>query len=247
MESGAGVSSARRWLMLSLGTTAQTATSSFVLGMPMLVPALRKEDGISLFNASLIVSAPTFGLLFTLILWGALADRYGERLVIVAGVGGSAVLLAVAAAIPNTAALVVLLVLAGAFGASVNAASGRLVMGWFPARRRGFAMGIRQMALPLGTALAGLVLPPLADAHGARFALLFPAIFCTAGAVGVFWFVVDPPRVAQLDEDGAQMVEPNPYRGSRVLARLHASSALLVVPQFVVAAFTVVYLVEQRD
>ena len=233
--------------MLSLGTAAQTATSSFVLGMPMLVPALRDEDGISLFNASLIVSAPTFGLLFTLILWGALADRYGERIVIVAGVGGSAVLLALAAAIPNTAVLVLLLVVAGAFGASVNAASGRLVMGWFPAQRRGLAMGIRQMALPLGTALAGLVLPPLADAHGARFALLFPAIFCALSAVAVLWFVVDPPRLRHVDEDGADVTAPNPYRGSRVLPRIHASSALLVVPQFVVAAFTVVYLVEQRD
>jgi sugar phosphate permease len=33
---------------------------------------------------------------------------------------------------------------------------------------------------------------------------------------------------------------------SRLLPRLHCSSALLVVPQFVVASFTVVYLVEQR-
>jgi sugar phosphate permease len=185
-------------------------------------------------------------LLFTLILWGAIADRYGERLVIVVGVGGAALFVALAAATKNIALLVVLLVLAGAFGASVNAASGRLVLGWFVAERRGLAMGIRQMALPLGTALAGLVLPPLAQAHGARFALLFPALFCAASAIAVFCFVVDPPRHVAVNEDGASIAAPNPYRGSRLLPRLHCSSALLVVPQFVVAAFTVVYLVEER-
>jgi sugar phosphate permease len=232
--------------MLGLGTTAQSATSSFVLGMPMLVPSLRTEDGISLFKASLIVSAPTAGLLLTLILWGALADRYGERLVIVAGVGGAAVFVALAAATRNTALLVLLLVVAGAFSASVNAASGRLVMGWFVEQRRGLAMGIRQMALPLGTALAGLVLPPLAAAHGARFALLFPALFCAVSALAVLWFVVDPPRTVHVGEDGVAISAPNPYRGSRVLPRLHCSSALLVVPQFVIASFTVVYLVEER-
>jgi sugar phosphate permease len=232
--------------MLGLGTAAQSATSSFVLGVPMLVPALRDEDGISLFHASLLVSAPTAGLLFTLILWGALADRYGERLVIVTGVGGSAIFIALAAATQNMALLVLLLVLAGALGASVNAASGRLVMGWFPAERRGLAMGIRQMALPLGTAIAGLVLPPLAAAHSARVALLFPAVFAAVSAVAVFCFVVDPPRTPHVDEDGTAIAAPNPYRGSWLLPRLHCSSALLVVPQFVVSTFMVVYLVEER-
>ena len=38
----------------------------------------------------------------------------------------------------------------------------------------------------------------------------------------------------------------SPYRGSRNLARVHVSSALLVVPQFAVATFTLVYLVGER-
>jgi sugar phosphate permease len=46
--------------------------------------------------------------------------------------------------------------LGGAAAASTNAASGRVVAGWFTRSRRGLAMGIRQMAQPLGvTALAG--------------------------------------------------------------------------------------------
>src|SRR4051794_940935 len=85
----------RRWTILAVGTFAQIATCSFLYGIPMLVPALHQQDGVSLFRASLLVSAPILGLLLTLIAWGALADKYGERLVIVSGVGAAGLLLAI--------------------------------------------------------------------------------------------------------------------------------------------------------
>lgn len=228
--------------MLAVGTFAQAATCSFLYGIPMLVPALQHE-GLTLFGASLLVSAPVAGLLLTLIAWGALADRHGERMVITAGVGAAAGLLVVAAVVPGTAALGVVLVVAGAAGASVNAASGRMVMGWFPVQERGLAMGTRQTAQPLGVALAALVLPPLARAEGPHHALLFPAVLCLVAAALVLLLVLDPPR-----PERAAGAEParSPYRGSRTLARIHGSSALLVVPQFAVAAFTLEFLVSQR-
>lgn len=232
-----------RWTVLATGTFAQTATCSFLYGMPMLVPALRERDGLSLFRASLLVSAPIAGLLLTLVVWGAVADRRGERVVIVSGVGAAAVLIAASTLAPaRGAGFAVLLALAGAAAASVNAASGRMVMGWFPSGERGLAMGIRQTAQPLGVALAALVLPPLAGAHGARIALLVPAGLCALAAVGVGVLVADPrrPPVAGTRPAGS------PYRGSWTLPRLHVASAMLVVPQFAIATFTLVYLVGQR-
>jgi sugar phosphate permease len=236
------VVAARRWTILAVGTFAQAATCCFLYGIPMLIPALR-AGGIGLFGASLVVSAPMVGLLLTLIAWGALADRRGERIVIVTGVGAAAALLAVAAFVPGTVLLGLLLALAGACGASVNAASGRVVMGWFPVHERGLAMGTRQTAQPLGVAFAALGLPPLAHAHGVHLALLFPALLCALAATLVFLLVSDPPRPPRAP--GAEAAG-SPYRNSWVLARVHASSALLVVPQFAVATFTLVYLVRER-
>jgi predicted MFS family arabinose efflux permease len=42
-------------------------------------------------------------------------------------------------------------------------------------------------------------------------------------------------------------VAANPYRGDRFLPRVHAVSVLLVVPQFVVWTFALVWLVQDRD
>jgi sugar phosphate permease len=233
----------RRWAILAVGTLAQAATCSFLYGIPMLVPALHQRDGLSLVQASLIVSAPIVGLLLTLIAWGALADRIGERVVIVTGVAGAAVLLALIPLTANLVVVAVLLALAGASAASVNAASGRVVMGWFPVHERGLAMGTRQTAQPLGVALAALVLPPLADGVGPRNALLFPALLCLLAAIAVYIVVVDPERPARAPGAPAP---GSPYRGAATLARIHLSSALLVVPQFAVATFTLAYLVSQR-
>jgi sugar phosphate permease len=236
----------KRWTILAVGTFSQAATCSFLYGVPMLVPALRHDEGLSLLGASALVSAPMVGLLLTLIAWGALADRRGERVVIASGVGLAAVLLAVAAAVPGVVATALLLALAGAAGASVNAASGRVVMGWFPVHERGLAMGTRQTAQPLGVAVASLGLPPLADAVGPRTALLFPAVLCALAAGAVWLLVADPPRPARSAGEPASAAAPSPYRGSRHLARVHLSSSLLVVPQFAVATFTLVYLVGER-
>jgi sugar phosphate permease len=232
----------RRWTILAVGTFAQAATCCFVYGLPMLLPALR-ASGLSLLAASVLVSAPMAGLLLALIAWGAAADRYGERVVIVSGVGVCGVLLAVAAALPGVVAVGLVMVAAGAAGASVNAASGRMVMGWFPRTERGLAMGTRQTAQPLGVALAALGLPPLARAHGVHAALLYPAALCVVAAGLVAVLVADPPRAATAAGAGAAR---SPYRGSRHLARIHLASACLVVPQFAVATFTLVYLVSQR-
>jgi sugar phosphate permease len=232
----------RKWLILAVGTFAQAATCCFVYGVPMLVPALR-TSGVSLVAASLLVSAPMAGMLVGLIPWGAAADRYGERSVIVLGVGLAALVVAGAAFAGGLAPLAVLMVVAGALSASVNAASGRVVMGWFPVSSRGLAMGVRQTAQPVGVGLAALGLPGLARAFGVHRALLYPAGLCLLAALLVAVLVIDPPRPARPADS---LPARSPYRDSRLLVRIHAASSCLVVPQFAVATFTLVYLVAER-
>jgi sugar phosphate permease len=134
--------------------------------------------------------------------------------------------------------------LIGAAGASVNSASGRLVMGWFGVHQRGLAMGIRQTGQPLGTAMGAALLPPLADVGGLRTALAVPAVICLVVTAAVVLFAKDPPHHEVADAAGSK--PQSPYR-RLILWRVHAASALLVVPQFAMLAFSAEYLVSERD
>jgi sugar phosphate permease len=231
----------RRWLVLAAGVLAQAATSMFQFGVPYLLPQLRNALGGSLSGAALLVACPSIGLMLTLIAWGAVADRYGERLAMTAGLLGAAAVLGVAGFSHSAFMLGLSLVLAGATGASVNAASGRALMGWFAAHERGLAMGVRQTAQPLGVGMAALVLPAAAASFGYQGALWVPAVICLIVGVFVAVAVQDPPRAA----GEASGRTPSPYRRPD-LWQVHGASALLIVPQFTVSAFAFVYLVSVR-
>jgi MFS family permease len=73
-------------------------------------------------------------------------------------------------------------------------------------------------------------------------ALWVPTIACALALVVVAAVVIDPPR-----PDPRSGVAPNPYRSNRYLARIHGVSVLLVVPQFLVWTFALVWLVQDRD
>ncbi len=231
----------RRWLMLGLAMAAQATTSMYLFGIAYLLPELRAAFGVTLAEASLLVVAPGVGLMATLILWGAVADRWGERLAMSIGLGGAGMLLAAVPLVDSVTAVGVLLLTAGAAGAAVNAGSGRIILGWFPANRRGVAMGARQMALPIGLALAAATLPSLAERYGFGRALLLPAFSALAVAVLIAVFVTDPPR----PDTDVTTPAGSPYR-TMPIWRVHASSGLLVVPQLVVATFALVYLVDEH-
>lgn len=229
-----------RWRHLGVGLVGLVAACAVQNGLPFLTVALRAE-GLPLTVIGLLVSAPTAGLVLSLLAWGAAADRYGERLVLSAGLGIAAVAMTGAALAGTPVAAGLWLLLAGAGSASVHAASGRLVLGWFPASQRGLAMGVRQAGQPIGVGLAALALPRLAgDGPGTAFAALAAGCAVTAVLIGVL--VRDPARPAR--SPGAPRAA-SPYR-SPVLWRVHAASTLLVVPQFVVvAAFGFDFLVRE--
>ena len=232
--------SGRRWLILLIGLIAMTAGCTFQYGLAYLIPALR-QAGFSLELASVLVACPTAGLLLTLIGWGYAADRWGERIVLASGLGAAGLILILASLVHGAVALGLCLVLGGAAGGSVFAASGRLILGWFARHERGLAMGIRQSAQPLGVALAAATLPAL-GAAGTEGPLLFLGGFCVIAAVLVVALVRDPARTSA---PGPQAPAASPYH-QPVLWRIHAASALLVVPQFTVATFALVYLVDAR-
>lgn len=230
---------AKAWRMLVLGVLAQAAGTMLVSTPAYLIPLLHLERGLTLAQAGLVAAAPTAGMVATLVAWGHLADRRGERGVIAVGLVLTALLAAAAAAASGLVLLGLLLALAGGASASVNSASGRIVVGWFPKERRGLAMGIRQMSQPLGVAAAAIVVPPLAAAHGIAAPLIAAAVATGVCAILCAAGIENPPRATSAEVVAAG----SPYRRSSFLLRIHTVSALLVVPQFLLSTFGMVWLI----
>ena len=238
------VSTARRWSMLAIALFATLFANVFINGVAFLIPTLHADFGLDLAHAGLISAMPKFGMVPTLIAWGYVVDRAGERVVLWVGSALTAAAALAAALSHSLLVIAIFLFLGGMAAASSNSASGRLVVGWFPTEQRGLAMGVRQTAQPLGVGLGALVMPQIAHSHGTGAALLFPAAVCALAAVVCAVAAIDPPRPARSAAPAADLA--NPYRGSRLLWRIHAASVLLVVPQAVVWTFALVWLMTER-
>ncbi|UVI37289.1 MFS transporter [Brevibacterium spongiae] len=265
--------SRQAWVILVIGVLTQMAATIAIAGPAFLIPYMHTDLGFTLTQAGTVAAAPSFGLILTLIAWGAFADRYGERLAMTLGIGLTAVFSAAAVLVVDSPIwMVVVIAASGAAAASVNSASGRVVMGWFPRHRRGLAMGIRQMSQPLGTSIAAVTIPPIAAAGGFPAYLWYVAIVTGVLAIICFAVVRNPPlqvptrtEVADLDPATEPETERNgetepgttsagegkagaasalnPYRSDSFLWRIHAVSALLVVPQFAFSTYGLVWLI----
>jgi sugar phosphate permease len=227
--------------VLAAGTLAQVSFSASSVGLPALGPALKSEYGLTLGETGVVLAGIGIGMLFTLLPWGLVADRIDERWVIAAGLSGAGVMLLVASTTDTFGKVTVVLVAVGALGASVNAASGRAIMAWFPASELGLALGIRQTAIPIGGAVAAATLPALASAGGTRVAFFFLAGSCLTGAVVAAAFI----RAGAGEEPGLGDVTA-PVRSSWMWL-LGTGTGLYLVAQIGITGFVVLFLHEHRD
>ena len=211
-----------------------------IIALPVLAPGLRDAHSLSLLQVGVVLDSLWIGTLLTLLLWGVLADRFGERLVLAAGLTACGAALVGAGYAGGFVSLILLIGLAGAAGASVNAASGRAVMQWFPAAERGFALGVRQTAIPLGGLISALVLPTLS----LRSSFVFLACLCVLGALFGAAAIREAAGFAEDD-----VLEP---RGLGATLRDHrlwllcVGSSFYLVAQLAITGFLVLFLHDER-
>jgi sugar phosphate permease len=198
-----------------------------------LAPVLRQRFELSLSVVGVALGAITLGFAVMMLPWGLLADRVGERRVIASGMAAAALALSGAAAAPSAPLLAACLFAAGLFGSSAIAASGRAIVGAFPFHRRAMALGLRQMAVPLGGAAAAASLPALA--HDQSLPTVFLALAGGCLLSSVLAVLLLPPH---------DVHSPAPKARARAWRNwpLGIGAALLVFVQFSLLAFLVVYL-----
>jgi MFS transporter, ACS family, hexuronate transporter len=191
------------WVVLAASLLVQTTASFGNRGVSPLAPFLVDDLGLTRNQVGLIVTASTLGAILVLILAGSLSDRFGVRALFLVGLLLAGAPLALAALAPGFAWLLVAMALFGLGNGFALPPTTRAIVEWFPTRRRGLAMGIKQTGVALAGVIAGFVVPPLGLAFGWRGALLALGLVTIASGL-VAWLVY---------RDRA--VEPSSGRGKR--------------------------------
>ena len=163
-------------------SAAQTAVSLVTYGLPAIGPDLRHHFGLSLTELGAVLTVNLFGAGLALILAGIAVDRYGSRAATLVGTAVATGGLVGAALASAKAALFAGLLVSGIGSAVVPVAGAGALFRVFPPARRAFALGVRQMAVPLAGVIAAGAMPGLVALGGIRLALLFgSAALATTG------------------------------------------------------------------
>ncbi len=140
--------------------------SSIFPFLPLYVEDLGATTGLSVeFLAGAVFSAQAFSMMIASPIWGAIADRYGRKLMVERSMFGGAILLLLMAFVRSAEELVLLRTIQGLITGTVAAANA-LLASVAPRQRIGYAMGLLQVGLGTGVALGPLIGGLVADAYG---------------------------------------------------------------------------------
>ena len=167
------------------------STAGFSLVFPFL-PLYIEEIGIATggsveFWAGMVFASQAFTMMFAAPVWGALADRYGRKPMLVRATVGGAALVVLMGMVQNVEQLVVLRMLQGLVTGVVSAANA-LAASTTPRENIGEAQGMLQMSRAMGVALGPVLGGVLGDAFGFRESFwITGALLGVAGVCTLLW------------------------------------------------------------
>ena len=167
------------------------STAGFSLVFPFL-PLYVKEVGIATggsveFWAGMVFSSQAATMMIAAPIWGAVADRYGRKLMLLRATLAGAVILAAMGFVQNAEQLVALRAIQGML-TGVVAAANALVAASAPREKSGESLGLLQMARWTGIALGPLIGGVIGDAFGFRESFWITGILLAlAGFAVLFW------------------------------------------------------------
>ena len=164
--------------------------SSIFPFLPLYVKSLGTVTSLSAdLCTGLVFSGQAFSMMIASPIWGALADRWGRKLMVARAMFGGAVIMALMAFARSAEELVALRMIQGLI-TGVMGATNALVAATVPRGRAGYAMGLMQVSMGLGLGLGPVIGGVVADTYGYR-----AAFYITAGLLAfaglVVWLGVD--------------------------------------------------------
>ncbi|SCC06118.1 Sugar phosphate permease [Gilliamella bombicola] len=243
-----------RWFVLGIGVLAQATFAMGFAGIPITGILMRDAYHFSLYELGFVLGSMGLGVAASEIIWGILTDKLGDKIVLTLGLWSSAVVFVVIAILLTPEAslggvkslhLAIALAIAGALGGSINSSSGRTIMSWFDDSERGFAMSVRQTAIPVGGAIGTGLLPSLAYTYG--FEVTFIVLAATGFIAGlIVVFFINSKHTELKHAVQSALAVPSPLKSFQVW-RIVISAGFLTVPQMAVLTFGGVYMRDVLD
>lgn len=241
-----------RWKVLGIGVVANACFSMVVGGLPATAVFMRNDYHITNAELGFVLGMLGLGIAISELPWGLMTDRWGDRPVLLTGLlstGAMLLLMALFAAphndfIPAYGLLIAGVLGIGLLGSSVNGSSGRAIMAWFEEGERGFAMSIRQTAVPMGYGLGALLLPWLAANFGFSVMFIVSALLCAVAGFYAWLWLHEPDRVAMKEAD-VKLTMVSPGKGplhDLAIWKIVLGIGILCGPQFALLTFGSVFL-----
>ncbi len=168
--------------------------------LPLYIDELGSAGGHSTeLLAGLVISVQGLTMMVTAPLWGAVADRFGRKKMIMRAMFGGGITLAMMAFVQSAEQLILVRALQGLVTGTVSA-NNALVASVAPRSRVGFAMGTLQVGLWAGVAVGPVLGGVLSDLFGYSMPFLLTAGLLGAGGLivllGVSEDFTPPPHQA---------------------------------------------------
>ncbi|MCC7487392.1 MAG: MFS transporter [Burkholderiales bacterium] len=172
--------------------------------IPLLLPAMRDDLGLSFTQAGILAGAAMVSYAAGQVPAGLISDRYGPRRPYFAGLLAWSILSFGFGLVHAFWLAVAIQFVAGAFRSLLFAPGLSLLSAWFPPQRRATAMSLFHLGGAGGSVLLSLLAPPLVERHGWR------ATFMLFAAIGVAaaWLFVSRARDRQTEAPARSPVLP---------------------------------------
>ncbi|MEX3747133.1 MFS transporter [Lysinibacillus xylanilyticus] len=237
-----------KWIIVLVATLSQTAATFVTYGMGPIATFYQTEWNLSSFQAGFIVSAVNIGPIFSMIVFGYLMDKKGEKQIIGWGsilLGFSALLLMLA---NSYTVLIILLVVVGIWYGSAQTGGSTAIVKWFPDKHRGLAIGIRQTGIPIGGALASVILTYMYHHYNLTSVHLVQGLVAIAGGL-IFLLIYQEPKnhIAAAASSVTFKEKMSAIKNNKELYPIYIVGTVMMTLQMILVAHFMSYLHQEGD
>jgi MFS transporter, DHA1 family, multidrug resistance protein len=212
--------------------------------IPFFLQDMGITDPVKLkFFTGMINALPSLSLALVAPIWGSLADNYGRKPMLLRAMFGGAVVLVLQGFVTNPWQFLALRTLQGCITGTVAAAT-VLVASIAPEEEAGYALGLLQMAVFLGSSLGPMFGGVISDFFGHRVTFFATSVLLLAAGIVVTKFADDDFKPPENRKSKLKSLVPDfsPIAHSKALLALMAVVAADQIAGSIVGPFLPLYI-----